>query len=122
MLDGKLDITNRSFRFGVEIVKLSHRIPRSPRGFRIGGQIVGSGTSIGANIQEAQNASSKKDFINKMTIALREARETLYWLKIISEAKIIVVPTMLIDESEALIKIVTTIIKKTKANCQTNSN
>ena len=55
----KIDITDRSFRFAIEIVKLSHKIPRSPGSFRIGGQILGSGTSIGANIQEAQNASSK---------------------------------------------------------------
>ncbi len=58
-----------------------------------------------------------KDFINKMTIALREARETLFWLRILSEAKILNVPSEIIDESEALIKIITTIIKKTKANC-----
>lgn len=116
MSNCKVDITDRTFRFAVEIVKFSNKIPKSPGGNRIGGQIVGSGTSIGANIQEAQNASSKKDFVNKMTISLREARETLYWLKIISEADMIVVPNELLEESEAIIKILTTIIKNTKIN------
>lgn len=112
----KVDITDRTFDFAVNVVKLSHTIPKTPGGYRIGGQIVGSGTSIGANVQEAQNASSKKDFINKMTIALREARETLYWLKILKETDIIIISDKILEESESLIKIITTIIKNTKMN------
>lgn len=112
----QIDITERTFKFAVEIVKLANQIPKTPGGFRIGGQLVGSGTSVGANIQEAQNASSKKDFINKMNIALREARETSFWLKIISETDLILVPDNLKNECEAIVKIVTTIIKNTKTN------
>jgi len=113
----KIDITDRTFEFAVEIVNFAHKLPKTPAGFRIGGQITGSGTSIGANVQEAQNASSKKDFINKMNISLREARETLYWLRIINETKISDVSDALLLESEAIIKILTTIIKNSKANC-----
>jgi four helix bundle protein len=114
----KIDITDRTFDFAVKIVKLANKLPKSPAGFRIGNQIVGSGTSIGANTQEAQSASSKNDFIHKMNIALREARETKYWLRIILAVELI--PKNLIrshlDKCEELIKILVTIIKKTKSN------
>jgi len=114
----KIDITDRTLKFGVEIVILANKLPNSPAGFKIGGQIVASGTSIGANIQEAQSASSKKDFIYKMGIALREARETKYWLMIIVSAKLL--PMKVIErhlnENEEIIKILCTIIKNTKSH------
>ena len=113
-----IDITERTFKFSLEIIKLSNELPKSPAGFRIGGQIVGSGTSIGANIQEAQSASSKKDFICKMSISLREARETQYWLKIIYDSGLIRSDKikLLIYENEEIIKILVSIIKNTKSN------
>lgn len=113
-----IDITDRTFKFGVKIVIFANKLPRSPAGQKIGGQITGSGTSIGANIQEAQSASSKKDFIHKMSIALREARETQYWLKIVLESKLIEnqnIKSYLVEIDE-IIKILASIIKKTKDN------
>lgn len=112
------DIRERSFRFGVEIVKLVLKFPRDTAGFAIGGQVLRSGTSVGANIAEAQNSGSRKDFIHTLTIALKEARETEYWLKIINEVKL--ADQTLINklplEVNELIKILTVIVKKTKLN------
>ena len=114
----KIDITDRTFRFGLLTVGLANKLPQTPAGFRIGGQIVGSGTSIGANIQEAQSASSKKDFIYKLSIALREARETKYWLMIIDQSQILK-QTNLSDlhiEIEEIIKILASIISNSRFN------
>jgi four helix bundle protein len=72
------DIKFRTLKFSVLIIKLSLLLPRNAAGFAIASQIVRSGTSIGANIHEAQDSSSKKEFIHSMTISLKEARETEY--------------------------------------------
>lgn len=112
------DIKERTFRFGVEIVKLVLTLPRNSAGFAISGQLVRSGTSIGANVAEAQNCGTKKDFIHTLTISLKEARETEYWLKIISEVKLTdqdLVSRLMLEINE-LIKILTSIIKKSKLN------
>lgn len=112
------DIRERSFQFGVEIVRLIKSLPRDTAGFAIGGQLIRSGTSIGANIEEAQDAASKKDFIHSLVIALKEARETEYWLKVIRESELIPGPrlTEALQEVNELIKILTTIIKRSKLN------
>lgn len=73
-----LTIPERTFKFGIKIVKLSSKFPKNSSGFAISSQIVRSGTSVGANVEEAQNAGSKKEFIRGMTIALKEARETYF--------------------------------------------
>ena len=72
------DIRDRTFRFGVRIVKLSGRLPRTAAGFKLADQVIRSGTSVGANVEEADAVESKKDFIHKMKIALKEAQETRY--------------------------------------------
>lgn len=74
----KYDIRERSFKFGIRICKLTNELPKTPFGFEIGKQLVRSGTAIGANIEEAQNAVSKPDFVSKLNISLKEARETKY--------------------------------------------
>lgn len=112
------DIKERTFRFGAEIVRLVLTLPRNSAGFAISGQLVRSGTSIGANVIEAQNCGTKKEFIYTLTISLKEARETEYWLKIISEVKLAdqnSVNKLLIEVNE-LIRILTSIIKKSKSN------
>ena len=72
------DIERRTFAFAARIVKLVNAIPRSVAGNTLGRQIVRSGTSVGANVEEAQGSQSKKDFTRRMNIARAEARETLY--------------------------------------------
>ncbi|MBI3103532.1 four helix bundle protein [Candidatus Daviesbacteria bacterium] len=111
-------IRERSLKFSIRIVQLVRTFPKDTSGFAIGNQIIRSGTSVGANIEEAQNCGSKKEFIHTMTIALKEARETEYWLKITNEVKLTdkdLVSNLLLEVNE-LIKILTSIIKKSKLN------
>ena len=91
-------------------------LPRNTAGFAIGNQVVRSGTAIGANIEEAQNAGTKKEFIRGITIALKEARETEYWLRLVTETKLISKRKLrdLIGESREIIRILITIVKKAK--------
>ena len=77
-------------------------------------QLLRSGTSIGANVEEGQGAQSEADFVAKYSIARKEARETHYWLRLMAESKIVdpVKLTELITESDELIAILTAIVKK----------
>lgn len=81
-------LKDKSYSFALEIVKLS-KIIQTQNEFVLGRQILRSGTAVGALIREAEFGQSKKDFINKMSIALKEANETLYWLDLLKDAEII---------------------------------
>ncbi|HVF87307.1 MAG TPA: four helix bundle protein [Pyrinomonadaceae bacterium] len=82
------DIRERTFDFAVRIVKLCQHSDEKPGVRRmLGKQLLRSGASIGANIEEAQAGQSKPDFISKNAIALKEERETLYWLRLLAAAK-----------------------------------
>ena len=82
----------------------------------LGWQLLRSGTSIGANVEEAQAGQSKPDFISKNAIALKEARETIYWLRLLAAAKIIPLERLadLQNEAEELAKIIGAIIVSAK--------
>lgn len=110
------NIQERSFLFGVAIVRFIRILPRDTSGFAIGNQLIRSGTSIGANVEEAQNCGSKKEFTHTLTIALKEARETEYWLKIINEVKLadLIITKELLLEVNELVRILTTIVKNSK--------
>jgi four helix bundle protein len=83
------DIVERTFEFAVEIVKFVEKISKkSWIGKRLSSQILSAGTSIGANVEEAQAAESRADFIHKYNISLKEARETKYWLRLIEAVNI----------------------------------
>jgi four helix bundle protein len=84
--------------------------------FILSKQLVRSGTSIGANTEEATAAQSRKDFISKMAISSKEARETNYWLRLLRDSKLCegIDYTDLIEESEEIIKILTSIVKTTQ--------
>ena len=75
-LTSKNQLLDRILRFAIDIISLVDKLPRSPAGMNIANQLVRSATSIGANTEEAQGASSRRDFINKMHIALKEAKES----------------------------------------------
>jgi four helix bundle protein len=77
------DITERAFEVAIAVLDLSELIPATRIGIRIADQLIRAVTSIGANLEEAIAASSKADFVNKVIIALKEARETNYWLRIV---------------------------------------
>ena len=114
----KFDIHDRIFRFVIVVLKLIKYIPPSVENKIIINQLVRSVTSIGANDQEADGVSSKRDFIHCYTIARKELKETRYWLQILSELDLKLKNkfTNSISESEELIKIVSTIISKSTVN------
>jgi four helix bundle protein len=80
-------LRDKSFRFAVEVVRLSQQLVQEQKEFVLSKQILRSGTSIGANVREASYAESKKDFIHKLSIALKECDETLYWLDLLYETE-----------------------------------
>lgn len=116
------DIEERTLRFAVRIIKLVEALPRSVAGQVLAKQLMRSGTSVGANVEEAQGSHTKKDFARRMNIARAEARESLYWLRLIKEAKLIegVRLTEITKEADELVRILTTIVKKTKMNIETS--
>ncbi|HUN67040.1 MAG TPA: four helix bundle protein [Bacteroidota bacterium] len=93
------DIAERTFKFGVRIIKASSHMPENRVGRVLGGQLLRCGTSIGANVEEAIAAYSTDDFTFKMSLALKEARETHYWLRLLRET--------VIGESERLAGLLT---------------
>jgi four helix bundle protein len=86
--------------------------------FVLSKQILRSGSSIGANVEEALAAQSRKDFISKMSIASKEARETNYWLRLIKDTHMTneIDLRPLLKESEEIVKIITSIVKTSKNN------
>lgn len=82
-------IVEKSFQFALRIVKLFSLLKEKKVERDIALQLLRSGTSIGANIEEAMGGSSKKDFIHKLEIAYKEARESRYWLRLLKESKLL---------------------------------
>ena len=78
-------IEEKSFQFAIRIVKLSQYLRSSKQDFVLSKQVLRSGTSIGANVAEAQQAQSRADFISKLEIALKETSETKYWIRLLKE-------------------------------------
>ena len=111
-----IKIKERSFEFAVGIITFTKKIPKDTTGFVIGKQLIRSGTSIGANIEEATGAYSKDDFTYKMSIALKESRETNYWLRLLRESGIIKNADVddILEESQHIINIISAIVKTSK--------
>lgn len=82
-------LSDRLLEFAVEIGKITNDMPRSYLGRHIAGQLVRSGTSPGPNYEEAQAASSKRDFVYRMSICQRELRESRFWLKLIHRSSLL---------------------------------
>lgn len=113
------DIKERSFSFACRIVKLYQFLARKKGGSEVlGRQVLRSGTSIGANLEEASAGQSKADFIFRCNIALKEARETYYWLRLLITTRIVPVNRLrqLANESNELVAILTTIVKKSRSS------
>ncbi len=110
-------IREKSFAFGLRIIKLADQL-HEKRSFVLSDQILRSGTGIGANVAEADPAVSRKEFIAKMAIAYKEARETLYWLALLRESKKIEtrLANSFLKDCEELCKILSSIIKSTREN------
>ena len=115
----KEDLKQRTFDLAVRVVNLCRELEKTPGASRtLSGQLLRSGTSVGANVEEGQASQSKADFVSKYSIACKEARETHYWLRLLVATEIMQQNQIagLIDEANQLIAILTTIIKRTKAN------
>ena len=82
-------IQDKSFHFAVRIVNLCRYLQAEQKEYILTKQLLRSGTSIGANVSESQQAQSRPDFINKMNVALKEAYETNYWLRLLHETQLI---------------------------------
>lgn len=111
----KKDLKERGFEFAKRVIFLCQKLEqRSGVARTISKQLLRSGTSIGANIEEAHGSQSKADFTAKMYISCKEARETHYWLRLLIETKMISEKQLadLLDESNQLISILTSIVKK----------
>ena len=107
-------ILELSFSFSLQIIQL-YKVLIEKREFVLSRQVLKSGTSIGANVEEAIAAQSRKDFISKMAIASKEARETRYWLRLMDKSKIIDFDyTIYLNSIEHIINILTKIVKTTQ--------
>ena len=110
------DHEERTFNFGAKIINMAKALPRNQVNLILSNQIIRSGTSIGANYCEANETSTKKDFKFKIGICRKEAKETIYWLKLIIHAN----PELkekinpLIQEATELMKIFGAILEKVK--------
>src|SRR5882724_5203094 len=107
-------ILNKTFDFACEILDM-YALLNERKQYVLAKQVCGSGTSIGANVREAQRAVSKADFINKMGIALKEAEETEFWFAVI-EKKVFKIEERLHNELKSIIKIITSIINTSRNN------
>lgn len=109
-------IEQKSFEFALETIRLYQKL-KANREFEIGKQLLRSGTSIGANVSEALAGQSRKDFISKMSIASKEARETRYWLELLQESRLIDYNfTDHLKRCEEIVRIITAIVKTAQKN------
>ncbi|MFH1193887.1 MAG: four helix bundle protein [bacterium] len=101
-------IKDKSFLFALRIIKLYKYLIKDKKEYTLLKQVLRSGTSIGANIEEAVGGCSKKDFISKMAIAYKEARETNYWIRLLEKSDYITVKeaNLLLDDCEELLRII----------------
>jgi four helix bundle protein len=110
-------ILKESFEFAIMVVKYAELLDEK-RKYIIAKQLVRSGTSVGANIKEAQNAESKADFIHKLKVSLKEADETEYWLFLCENLENYPNPEGLIEKLNGIIKMLNKIISTSKNNIQ----
>ena len=111
-------LLDKSFKFAIRIVNLYKYLCNDKKEFILSKQLLRSGTSIGANINESQDAQSKNDFISKLSISLKEARETKYWIELLKETDFLTCQeaNSILKDLTEIIKLLVSIIKTTKNN------
>jgi four helix bundle protein len=111
------ELEQRLINFAVRIIKLTTRLPKTPAGKHVAGQIVRSGTSPAPNYGEARGGESRGDFIHKLGIVLKELNETLIWLRIIESSEIIKRELLgdIIQENRELCRIFTSSLKTARS-------
>lgn len=109
-------LKSKSYNFALRIVKLYQFVCREKNEFTLSKQILRSGTSIGANVEEASQAQSKADFIHKLSIAQKECAETHYWLRLLRDSQYLTEKqaNSLLEDCEELQKLLTSSIKTAK--------
>ena len=117
-------IAKKAYAFAIDIVKLYKKLIAENKEFVLSKQFLRSGTSIGANINEAVSGQSKRDFVHKLSIALKEARETAYWLKLLRDSDFINQASFddIDTKCNEIIKILSSIILTTKEKYFTNKS
>ena len=110
-------VAEKSMEFAVRVLKLSGYLRREKHEYELASQLLRSGTSIGANIREAQYAHSRNDFLAKMQIALKEASETMYWLTLLHRGEILTQEQheSILQDCEEILRMLVSITKQTKA-------
>jgi four helix bundle protein len=121
---GKPEIIKRTYKFSLNVLNLCDTVNERPGiGWALSRQLLRAATSVGANVEEAQAGQSRADFINKYTIALKEARETAYWLRLLRDSQKF--PTLeeeigvLLGEAGELARVIGAIVVNSRRNSQT---
>jgi four helix bundle protein len=115
-------IKNKSFDFALRIVKLYKHLINDKKEFVLSKQLLRSGTAIGALVRESEQAESTKDFTHKLSIALKEANESDYWIELLFQSEYIEIKSYasIKDDIIQIIKLLVSIIKKVKNNSKDN--
>ncbi len=107
-------VREKSYQFALAVIRLYGRI-QEQREYVISKQLLRSGTSIGANVEEAIAAESRRDFVHKMALASKEARETVYWLRLLSDSDLVpdLDASKELGSAQELVRLLTSIVKTT---------
>ena len=122
-MKSEIKINDRCFKFSLRIIEIYKHL-QSKKEYILSKQLLRSGTSIGANVEEAQAAQSKKDFISKMSIASKEARESNYWIRLLEHSNYLNdynKKEELSIEIKSIVNILTKIVKTATQNLQPNT-
>lgn len=116
-------VQTKSYAFAVRIVRLYQHLVGEKKEYTLSKQVLRSGTSIGANVEEAIGAQSRADFISKLSVAYKEARETTYWLRLLKDTDYLTLEQFesIFPDAEELCRIIGAIQKTTKSNSKDNS-
>lgn len=111
-------IQEKSYAFAIRIVKLYRHLTEDKKEFVLSKQLLRSGTSIGANIEEAIGGQSKSDFIAKISIAYKESRETSYWIRLLKDTGYLTIEEFnsIYNDNEEILRIITSIQKTSRVN------
>ena len=111
-------LKDKSYKFALRVVKLFQHLSKEKREFVMSKQVPRSGTSIGANVEEAGQAQSKPDFIHKLAIAQKESFETHYWIRLLRDSELLelTIAASLLKDCSELQKLLTSSIKTAKSN------
>ena len=113
---GLWGLAERSFEFAVAVMNIANDIPRTGKGWILARQLLRAGTSVGANVEEANNAFSDGEFAHSCNIARKEAAETRYWLKLARRTSLLAGDALekLTREADELARILATIVRETR--------